>query len=400
MPRNVGQPAVIRALLLATMIAIGAMATAANAAPTGRVINGTDAANAPDPLVHGAVFLASRGAGPLLDRLFCTGVLVAPTWVLTARHCVQDPDSGQVSEASTMLVGRGTGSGVALGATNDVVGVRAIYRSSGPVGTMDARVADMALLQLTAPLRTGVMAQLATPADAAWWGNGAGRPTGVFFTGWGVRSNAQDAAMSSTLQFIELPVVSARTCADSSNEPSLSAQFICADVISTDPSAARSACFGDSGGPLFATDPSTTPDTVDATDAFKVVGITSFSIDGVCGTSYDHFTPVVRHPWLARYIATAAGDNAGLPAPTVRIESRRSTLVRLAFIGARVGAKGRIVLVRAPGARTWTELGRTGVAKATMRLPTNHTGRVQLQVRTVDAAGIEGVGRTITVPTG
>jgi secreted trypsin-like serine protease len=79
--------------LLALALAAGAPGLAQVAAhrrpPTPQIVGGTDVPNGKYPFL-GTMQLKSRG-GNSFQRHFCGGALIAPTWFLTAAHCVTNP---------------------------------------------------------------------------------------------------------------------------------------------------------------------------------------------------------------------------------------------------------------------------------------------------------------------
>ena len=98
---------------------------------------------------------------------FCTGALIAPDLVLTAAHCVIDPDGAPV-DAARLTFRAGLADGVALAE----VPVARTVTPAGYVGTGSSRPShlglDAALLQLASPIASS----LAAPFTVALPGTG------------------------------------------------------------------------------------------------------------------------------------------------------------------------------------------------------------------------------------
>lgn len=289
-----------RALLrAATLIGIGALATVAiapvaDAAPRQtRIINGMSV-SAGDYTTRWPFIAAllTHGTTNTYDAQFCGGSLIAPSFVLTAAHCVTSSAAGNpVKEPSSMDVLLGTrmlgdGSGTRIE-------VQQIIRH--PDYDHGTTANDVALLFLATPATGVPTVDLVGSGDGVLWGNGAGfaiDADGPYVGGWGNMSAATGGnSFPAELRDVQIPLASDADCAGAS--PGLGASFqasnmICGGIVDTDGNPAdgvtngKDTCQGDSGGPLI----------VYANPiGYKLAGLTSWGF-GCASDTYGVYTRV------------------------------------------------------------------------------------------------------------
>lgn len=195
------------------------------------------------------------------DDKLCSGTLIDARWVLTAGHCIAD--SAEIF-----------GSGVSVRGLRDLGSASGIRHPYYLISNGVPRF-DFGLYEFDVPIDvSGIQLPEIIGYDDAWsWV--AGQP--VVTLGWGLTS--ADGSLSSTLQRGELVVESDATCADL--DLALGASFdpttaICANDSST------SACNGDSGGPLLATN---------ALGRYEILGVTSYGPEDCNGHSAFGWSP-------------------------------------------------------------------------------------------------------------
>ncbi len=210
---------------------------------------------------------------------FCGGSLVAPSWVLTAAHCVVNSTSDQI--VATVGVHR-LGSGQGERRTVDRIVVHPRYGSDFAHDFAH----DLALLHLEEPVEAE-LAALLTPDTLAL----AAPDTLATVIGWGALSeDSEEGFLSYDLQQVELPVVSEEECTNSMGRM-INENLLCAGYSE----GGKDACHGDSGSPLVVPD---------GEGGWQVAGIVSFGIGCARPTFFGVYTRVSQyHDWILTQIS-------------------------------------------------------------------------------------------------
>jgi secreted trypsin-like serine protease len=242
MPRSAIRPlrlagalaAILSAAVPVSSLAAGASSPTAasrHGAPRARaaIVGGTPA--------RGGAFVSVAEVFDVLGAVTeeCTGTVVSPSLILTAGHCVESIETGTVHRASGFSVVTGGVDGV----ESQVSAVSGAIVYEGFRRKVDE--GDAALLVLSTPTTAPPVTLGGSDSAALRAG------TTATIAGWGEMRDEQRQP-TGELQAAVTVVQSDRWCRHSA-PPFYAGAEIC--TIDT-PSYATGACFGDSGGPLFA----------------------------------------------------------------------------------------------------------------------------------------------------
>lgn len=235
---------------------------------------------------------ASMGERPWMTSLqwdgehFCGASLIAPDWVLTAAHCVEDIPSADMNSVQVKAdfidlnnSSQATGSGISQ------IFIHHDYNQPGKPE------ADIALVRLASPIENVATVEL---ADQNFMESEATPGTLASVSGWGVL--AEDGDMPRYLQEVEVPLVSNATCnADSAYAGEVADTEMCAGYRS----GGKDSCQGDSGGPLV----------VNSSGAFVQAGVVSWGDGCAQANKYGVYSRVASfRAWID---GVMSGDTDG-----------------------------------------------------------------------------------------
>ncbi|MFF3887426.1 S1 family peptidase [Streptomyces sp. NPDC001914] len=173
---------------------------------------------------------------------FCGGVVVGPTTVLTAAHCLGEDVLGEPSRDGSdlkVIAGRGD----LMARDGKEVSVRDIWVN--PHYDSETNAGDFGVLTLAEPLPAASVIRMAPAGDPAYQ---PGTVATVY--GWGDLTGGGDYA--SSLRAADVHVLSDKACERAYPGDDSGTYDAASMVCAGEPTGGRDACQGDSGGPLVA----------------------------------------------------------------------------------------------------------------------------------------------------
>ena len=268
-------------LALLLLAPAGPPAHAAPAAHTA-IVGGTPAGE--DAFLWLAFIAYTNSNGSLS---VCTGTVVAANIVLTAGHCVENAQTGELDEPSRYTVITGNVQWTASPRLLSGVS-RAIVYPGFDRATLSG---DAALLILSTPTSMPAIAIATGPSDAPILKGG----TAGIVAGWG-RTYPEQPVPTERLRWADAVVQQTGYC-EHDAKPFDSEDELCAIDA---PGNEAGICFGDSGAPLFARNPTGSSGVIE-------LGLAS-RLYGQCSTTHpDVYTRAdTIAPWVEEWIAAAA----------------------------------------------------------------------------------------------
>lgn len=209
---------------------------------------------------------------------FCGASLVAPSWALTAAHCVVNAEPEQIV-ATVGPYRLDSGQGEKRSVDRIVLHPRYGFDFAHDFAH------DLALLHLTEPVEGELVSLLGSDNLEL-----AGPGTAGTVVGWGaVSEDGRGGSLTYDLQQVELPIVSEEECTSSMGRM-ITENMLCAGFRQ----GGKDACHGDSGGPLVVPD---------GEGGWQLAGLVSFGIGCARPMFYGVYTRVSQyHDWILSQI--------------------------------------------------------------------------------------------------
>lgn len=233
-----------------------------------------DLANAP-----AAVAIVDVNIPNAYYGLICGGTLIEKNLVLTAAHCVNTREPGDIDVVADTLEL----------SSNDRERIGVIDIIIHPEYDRNTAYADIAIVKLAGDSRAGTADIISSDLFSRWSSLLDADSTATVF-GWGATA---ERTRSNHLQSVALPLVDAETCQSAySDEGYVVAQgTICAGFAS----GGKDACRGDSGGPLMMPNPEN--------GSWLQIGIVSWGEGCAEADSYGVYTSILPYlSWISETV--------------------------------------------------------------------------------------------------